>query len=45
MTLVGDIDEVGWQVESGMKLCGLLVGVLTIWLASQSNMTLCGRQV
>ena len=44
MTLAGDIDEafsqVGWQVESGMKLCSWLVGFLTIWLASQSDMTL-----
>ena len=32
-----------WQVESGMKLCSWLVGFLTIWLASQSDMKLCGK--
>ena len=47
MTRASDIDEafsqVGWQVESGMKLCSRLVGFLTIWLASQSDMTLYGK--
>ena len=32
-----------WRVESGMKLCSWLVGFLTIWLASQSDMKLCGK--
>ena len=40
--------HMGWQVESGAKLCGWQVGLLrhlTMWAVSQSAVELCGRQL